>query len=144
MGGDTSDLVILFAILATRFIVPLFIPRFPLPAILAASSSTPPTSRSCRSSPASDLDGYQSYDKALDIYYLTVAYLSVIRNWTNGYAVEVARFLWYYRLVGVLLFEITGPALAAAGVPQHVRVLLHRLRGRADCVGTRGASAGGR
>ena len=53
------------------------------------------------------LDNYQSYDKALDIYYLTVAYLSVLRNWRNPFAVGVAAFLWYYRLVGVLLFELT-------------------------------------
>lgn len=50
-----------------------------------------------------DLDGYQTYDKALDIHYLTVAYLSTIRNW--------------------------GRPMAAARVPQHVRVLLHRHRG---------------
>ncbi|MBT8239747.1 MAG: hypothetical protein KJN63_00800, partial [Acidimicrobiia bacterium] len=55
-----------------------------------------------------NLDGYQGYDKALDIYYLTVAYLSTIRNWADPFAFRVAQFLWYYRLLGVLLFEITG------------------------------------
>ena len=108
MGGDTSDLVILFAILATRFIVPLFIPRFPLPAILVALVVDAADQSIMQKFTHLNLDGYQSYDKALDIYYLTVAYVSVYRNWTNGYAVEVARFLWYYRLVGVLLFEITA------------------------------------
>ncbi len=52
-----------------------------------------------------DLSGYQGYDKALDVYYLTIAYLATIRNWTNLAAFEVSRFLIYYRLVGVLLFE---------------------------------------
>ena len=108
MGGDTSDLVILFAILATRFVVPLFIPRFPLPAILIALVVDAADQSILQKATDLNLDGYQSYDKALDIYYLTVAYVSVYRNWTNGYAVEVARFLWYYRLVGVLLFEITA------------------------------------
>jgi hypothetical protein len=52
------------------------------------------------------LDGYQGYDKALDIYYLTIAYISTLRNWSNHFAFEVSRFLFYYRLVGVVLFEI--------------------------------------
>ena len=108
MGGDTSDLVILVAILATRFVVPLFIPRFPLPAILVALVVDAADQSILQKFTHLNLDGYQSYDKALDIYYLTVAYVSVYRNWTNGFAVEVARFLWYYRLVGVLLFEVTA------------------------------------
>jgi hypothetical protein len=29
------------------------------------------------------LDHYQGYDKALDIYYLSIAYIATIRNWTN-------------------------------------------------------------
>jgi hypothetical protein len=49
---------------------------------------------------------YQGYDKALDVYYLALAYLSTLRNWRNIFALEVSRFLWYYRLVGVTLFEI--------------------------------------
>jgi hypothetical protein len=53
-----------------------------------------------------DLTGYQGYDKALDIYYLTIAYLATLRNWTNGFAFEVSRFLLYYRLAGVVLFEL--------------------------------------
>lgn len=55
-----------------------------------------------------DLTGYQGYDKALDVYYLTIAYLSTIRNWGDPFAFRVGQFLWYYRLVGVVLFEITG------------------------------------
>ena len=53
-----------------------------------------------------NLDGYQNYDKALDIFYLTIAFLAVYRNWTNTTAINVARFLWYYRLFGVWLFEV--------------------------------------
>src|SRR5262245_22440617 len=30
-----------------------------------------------------------------------------MRNWTNGFAFEVSRFLLYYRLAGVVLFELT-------------------------------------
>ena len=53
-----------------------------------------------------DLSGYQGYDKALDVYYLAIAYLSTLRNWTNRDAFQVAWFLFYYRLVGVVLFEL--------------------------------------
>ena len=52
------------------------------------------------------LEGYQGYDKALDIYYLTIAYISTLRNWTNLFAFKVSRFLFYWRLVGVVLFEL--------------------------------------
>ena len=51
---------------------------------------------------------YQSFDKALDIYYLAIAYVATMRNWTSNAAVRVAQFLFYYRLVGVLAFELTG------------------------------------
>ena len=98
---------VLFVVVGLRFIVPLFIPRFPLPAILAALVIDAADQTIFQRFTDLNLDGYQNYDKALDIYYLTIAYLSVYRNWTNGIAVEVARFLWYYRLVGVLLFEVT-------------------------------------
>ena len=30
-----------------------------------------------------DLSGYQSYDKALDVYYLSIAYTATLRNWTH-------------------------------------------------------------
>jgi hypothetical protein len=107
MGGDASDLIVLVLVVGARFLVPLLIPRFPLPAILAALVLDAADQSIFAALTDLDLDGYQSYDKALDIYYLTIAYVSVLRNWTNGFAVEVARFLWYYRLVGVVLFEVT-------------------------------------
>ena len=57
--------------------------------------------------PAIPLDGYQSYDKALDVYYLSIAYLSTLRNWTNQFAFRMSQFLYYYRMVGVIVFELT-------------------------------------
>ena len=50
---------------------------------------------------------YQSFDKALDIYYLAIAYLAAMRNWTSDAAFRIAQFLFYYRLVGVALFELS-------------------------------------
>src|SRR6476469_4328900 len=54
-----------------------------------------------------DLEGYQAYDKALDVYYLSIAYIATLRNWTNHTAVGVSRFLYYYRMIGVVIFEVT-------------------------------------
>ena len=30
-----------------------------------------------------DPPGYQGYDKAMDVYYLAIAYLSTLRNWSS-------------------------------------------------------------
>jgi hypothetical protein len=106
MGADSSDVIIFLLVVGARFLVPLLIPRFPLPAIVACLVIDAADQSIFDTYTDIDLANYQSYDKALDIYYLTIAYLSVIRNWTNGFAFEVARFLWYYRLVGVVLFEL--------------------------------------
>jgi hypothetical protein len=106
MGGDATDIVVLVAVIGARLVVPLFIPRFPLPAIFAALVIDAVDKGVFELLTDVDLDGYQTYDKALDIYYLTIAYVAVLRNWTNAFAVEVARFLWYYRLIGVVLFEL--------------------------------------
>jgi hypothetical protein len=72
-------------VVASRILVPLAIPRFT----------------------TLDLSGYQSYDKALDVYYLSIAYVATLRNWTHADAFVVSRFLYYYRLVGVVAFELT-------------------------------------
>jgi hypothetical protein len=54
----------------------------------------------------SEAGPYQSVDKALDIYYLSMAYLTTMRNWTSDAAFRISQFLLYYRLVGVALFEL--------------------------------------
>ena len=106
MGGDGFDQAVLLVVLALRFGIPLLIPRFPLPAILAALVIDAVDQTIFQQFTNLNLDGYQNYDKALDIYYLTIAFLAVYRNWANTAAINVARFLWYYRLVGVWLFEV--------------------------------------
>ena len=107
MGGDGADIAVFLVVVGLRFIVPLFIPRFPLPAILLALVIDAADQTIFQQFTNLNLDGYQNYDKALDIFYLTVAFLAVYRNWTNSTAIVVARFLWYYRLIGVWLFEVT-------------------------------------
>jgi len=105
---SADDTLVFVLVVGARFLVPLLIPRFPLPAILACLVIDAADQTIFDNWTEIDLENYQSYDKALDIYYLTIAYLSAMRNWQNGFAFEVARFLWYYRLVGVVLFELLG------------------------------------
>ncbi len=95
-------------VIAGRLIVPLFIPAYPLPAILGAMVLDAVDQSIFSITIGGELAGYQTYDKALDIYYLAIAYVSTMANWVAGPAFVVGRFLWYYRLVGVALFESTG------------------------------------
>ena len=124
-NASTLDITIVVVVVMLRVVVPLLIPRFPLPAILAAlvidgidqslfqSWLSPSTWAQLES-------GYQGYDKALDVYYLTVAYTATMRNWKNPSALRWAQGLWLYRLVGVTLFEI----LHDASAPESWRWLL--------------------
>ena len=101
------DAVIFWSVVAARVLVPLAVFRFPLPAMLAALVIDGLDQTIFQTFTSLDLDGYQSYDKALDVYYLSMAYLAMHRNWVSRPAFDVGRFLYYYRLVGVVLFEQT-------------------------------------
>ena len=103
----SSDAIIFWSVVAARVIVPLGVFRFPLPAMLAALVIDGLDQTIFQTFTSLDLDGYQSYDKALDVYYLSMAYLSMLRNWVSRDGFDVGRFLFYYRLVGVVIFEQT-------------------------------------
>ena len=105
---ETSDLIVFWIVVLARLLIPLAIPRFPLPAILAALVLDAIDQTIFQQFTNLDLSGYQGYDKALDIYYLTIAYIATLRNWSNLFAFKMSRFLWYYRLLGVVLFEFIG------------------------------------
>lgn len=105
-----SDIAIISVIIGLRFLLPLLIPLFPLPAILAclvvdAVDQTVFQTQLSTGFWLRIADGYQGYDKALDVYYLSLAYLSMFRNWDNQTAFRVGRFLLLYRLSGAALFE---------------------------------------
>src|SRR5918994_7413852 len=102
------DALIVALVVGARLLLPLGIVRYPLPAIVACLLVDGVDQSIFQTFTSLDLAGYQGYDKALDIYYLTIAYISTLRNWTNRPAVLIARFLLYYRLIGVALFEATG------------------------------------
>ncbi len=102
---DSSDMAVFWAVVLARFLIPLLILRYPLPAILAALVLDGVDQTIFQLFTNLPLDGYQGYDKALDVYYLTIAYIFTLRSWTNQLAFLTSRFLYYYRLVGVILFE---------------------------------------
>lgn len=101
------DTLVFLIVVGARLLVPLLIPRFPLPGVVLALLIDGVDQTIFQVFTNLDLAGYQGYDKALDIYYLTIAYISTLRNWANLFAFRVSRFLFYYRLFGVTLFELT-------------------------------------
>jgi hypothetical protein len=105
--NETTDLIVFWLVVLSRFLVPLLIPRFPLPAILAALIIDGVDQTIFQQFTNLELAGYQGYDKALDVYYLVIAYISTMRNWGNLFAFKVSQFLLYYRLFGVTIFELT-------------------------------------
>lgn len=98
--------LVFLAVVAARFLLPLAIPYVPLPAVIACLVLDG-VDQTIFQSFGYDPPGYQSYDKAMDVYYLAIAYLSTLRNWTSETAFTISRFLFFYRLAGALLFELT-------------------------------------
>lgn len=104
MSADVA--LVFWTVVGGRFLLPLLIPRYPLPAIIACLVLDG-VDQTIFQSFGYDPPGYQGYDKAMDVYYLAIAYLSTLRNWTSRPAFEVSRFLYFYRLVGVVAFELS-------------------------------------
>src|SRR5262245_55505140 len=106
MAAD--DRFVIVAIVVARLAVPLLIPRIPLFIVAALVLDAVDNTLLAHFSSV-DLGPagpYQSFDKSLDIYYLAIAYLATMRNWTSTPAFRIARVLFYYRLVGVVAFEL--------------------------------------
>lgn len=104
---ENTDWLVFWVVAAARILIPLTIPLFPLPGIIASLVLDAIDQTIFQQFPGMHLENYQGYDKALDIYYLTIAYISTMRNWTSSFAFQVSRFLFYWRLAGVVLFELT-------------------------------------
>ncbi len=105
MGATEWAVVIL--VVGGRLFLPFTIPTFPLVGSIACMILDSIDQSIFQQFPKIPLAGYQSYDKSLDIYYLAIIYMATMRNWTNAYAFKMSFFLYYYRLVGVLAFELT-------------------------------------
>jgi hypothetical protein len=94
------------AVVGARFLLPLLIPRYPLPAVIGCLVLDG-VDQTIFQVFGYDPPGYQGYDKAMDVYYLAIAYLATLRNWVSLPAYDVGRFLYFYRLVGVVVFELS-------------------------------------
>jgi hypothetical protein len=103
----TTEWIVVVLVVGARLVLPLLIPYFPVPALLACLILDSADQSIFQHFPKIPLEGYQSYDKALDVYYLSIAYLSTLRNWTNQTAFRMSQFLFYYRMMGVVAFELT-------------------------------------
>jgi hypothetical protein len=103
----STDALVFWGVVAARVLVPLGVFRFPLPAMLASLVIDGLDQTFFQTITSVQPDDYQSYDKALDVYYLSMAYLSMLRNWVSRDAFDIGRFLFYFRLVGVVIFEQT-------------------------------------
>ena len=58
---ESTDLLIFWAVVAARFLVPILIPRFPLPAILAALIIDAADQTIFQQFTNLELEGYQAY-----------------------------------------------------------------------------------
>jgi hypothetical protein len=101
------DALVVVGVVGVRFLAPLFILRFPLPAILVCLVADAVDQTIFQAAIGGDLDWYQSYDKAFDVYYLSFAFISTMTNWRDERAFRVSRVLFFWRLIGVVLFELT-------------------------------------
>ncbi|MDF1605931.1 hypothetical protein [Nocardioides sp. YIM 152315] len=134
---DSAALVAV-AVVAVRALVPLAVFRWPLPALLAsfvADALDQTVFQAFGDVPAD----YEAYDKAMDTYYLALAYLAALRNWTSVPAVRIAGFLFFYRLAGVVAYELAGRAILLLVFPNtfeyfFVAYEVVRLRWRPELV----------
>jgi hypothetical protein len=104
---DAAVPAVVWAVVVARFALPLLIPRFPLPGVLACLLLDA-VDQTVFQTFGFDPPWYQGYDKAMDVFYLSIAYLAALRSWTNVAALQILRFLLFYRLVGAALFELSG------------------------------------
>src|SRR3954468_8263522 len=102
-AADTApdEWAVIAAIVLARLCVPLLIPRVPLVIIVALVLDAVDGSLldAFTHVDVGPHGPYQSFDKALDIYYLSIAYLTMLRNWASVPALRIGRFLFYYRLL---------------------------------------------
>ena len=100
------ETTVFLTVLTVRFVLPFAILRYPLPGVLACLV-VDGMDQTVFQWFGFDPPFYQGYDKAMDVFYLGVAYISTMRNWVNLHAFTVSRFLFFYRQIGVVAFELT-------------------------------------
>ena len=100
-------------VIALRLLVPLSILRWPLAGVLvsmvldAVDVVLVDVIASVLGEPGEFGPFYAQIDKWLDLWYLSLE-LVVVRRWTEPLVRRAATVLFAWRLIGVILFEITG------------------------------------
>ena len=79
----TEATIVFVSVVGLRFVLPLFIPRWPLPAVLACLV-VDGIDQSIFQAFGFDPPGYQNYDKAMDLFYLSIAFLRRCRTGPGG------------------------------------------------------------
>lgn len=106
-SSDPLFIVVFGVVVITRCLLPFTIFRYPLAGILGCLV-VDGIDQSIFQHFGYDPPFYQNYDKAMDVFYLGIAFISTMRNWTSKAAIGVSRFLFFYRQFGVVAFELTG------------------------------------
>ena len=103
------ELLLVAAVVAVRLVAPLAILRYPLPGLVFSAFVIDSVDRDAYHAYLDITEmQYQRFDKALDPYSLCFAYLAMLRHWKSPTAVTIGRALFFYRLIGVAVFELTG------------------------------------
>lgn len=97
-----------FFVILLRILVPLLIFKKPLTGALLAFGLDVLDHDSVIQLEHAGIVAYQPLDKLLDLYYFSIEALVAHRMWKNILAVRVSTFLYFFRLIGIVLFEITG------------------------------------
>jgi hypothetical protein len=105
--SDPTFVAVFSVVLVARFVVPFTVFRWPLPGIVACLVIDA-VDQTVFQSFGYDPPFYQGYDKAMDVFYLGIAYIATLRNWASVPAFDVSRFLFFYRQVGAVAFELSG------------------------------------
>jgi hypothetical protein len=96
----------LIVIFALRLLVPLTIFKWPLAGAIASLIVDALDTNIVKPFNV-EIPNYVNTDKYLDMYYLTIeAYVSL--SWKNTFAKRTSIFLYIWRLIGVVAFEISG------------------------------------
>ncbi len=103
----TEATVVFVIVVGLRFLIPLFIPRWPLPASSPAWCSTASTRRIFQTfgfDPPGLPELRQGDGPVLPVHRLPL----LAAELDASAAVGISRFLFFYRMVGVMLFEVPG------------------------------------
>ena len=84
LAAESAGWLVFWVVAVARFLLALTTPRYPLPGILASLVLDAADQTLFQQFTSLELSGYQGYDKALDIFYLAIAYISTLRNWASA------------------------------------------------------------